>query len=1298
MSGKKKLGWNDFLEYELLKDKLDAIGYPQLESVKQVWQTWYMKYKEKDIPAGDEIWFRLRLLEIDPIEDKDDILIIKKCEGNHRDCVNYLKILLEKGRKTTGLVDPEEEYSELMGNIQLASKEELNITSLPGRPRYAIVFSNRGITFIGPSPVRDPDAIIKSPDKITEAFKKKLKSLTRSLNKPSKFVVVPLNKLTEDREIVEYYFPTVWKAIFDRRDIIEDFFQLFRLARSYLYDLYKNHEITGITDDREIGYFIDELMLQLLIVWYLQSKGFLPEGREKPYLIEKFLEVKDKGEYSYFEFLKRLFKVMMGNDEECAINDENTFAECPDLGRVFITGPAPFLTSIEKLDQVKIPNKAFYFSTPKGLKKGPDYLVTEKPKNLKEKMRELGEEGVPVLAIFESRDWTSEGAEGEIDRYVIGAIFEKLLDPEARKGRGAYYTPEEITKYIAENTINPYLIDRLNEEFETEYKTLDDFFNEDWKRNGTDKSQKERQYILLFNELRNLKIIDPAVGSGHFLESAIEVLVDIYKQIRNAVIDYGFNESEFAITTVDRNGELVKVPITELKAGDEFKLKIMFYIIISSNIYGVDIDPRAVSLTRARLFLTLAESFDPTGVYIRFPNVHFNIRPGNSLIGFITVEELYSLLTKEEKGKLDKWLTFSKPASKTGSPKVNLSLQGDTKDYIERIEEKLKNEPEFADGRSVVNELRKLKVSLNTQLTKELFKRFLRLKSKLMRILLVSLDTKYAQEIIKLLDEMTNAVNYNLNQELAESIVESLKDTIKMNVEDLKGQLDDLSKIGSFHWPWEFPEVFMRENPGFDIVIGNPPYIASAGRTGISASIDSELKELLNLLYSTAKGQYDIFGIFVERGLAITRKEGHFGFILPDSILVREHHMHLREFILKNSRIKTIVQLGKAFENAETTNAIILLKRTNVQDSYKFFGIYCPLKYPENIKLLNQIDQELTAQGKLQQYIRTIDTKNIERMPKLEFLINASSTTFKILSYLLSPAFYRLSDVAKVFRGEEIGKRAQVLFDEHVKNTEPILAGEDFTRYCLIKIDKFIPREKIKKDIHRYQKRKILLRQTSDRIQGVYDPVGVVAIKSVYCVYQDADIGKGIDIKALYFILNSSVPTWFYKEIFGKYKLAYPQINQSTLLMVPVPPHIPPITKHIGEYISMLYQLSCGTEANETHLSTIKEFFEELGESIVYWMYFYRTIENYKELSGTLSLIENQLHTINYDRWAELYWKKHLGEHLTPEDEKELEKLEKENMETIRRVYKNLKKDERVTMWIKKIKSHNWVRTIESSF
>jgi len=78
-----------------------------------------------------------------------------------------------------------------------------------------------------------------------------------------------------------------------------------------------------------------------------------------------------------------------------------------------------------------------------------------------------------------------------------------------------------------------------------------------------------------------------------------------------------------------------------------------------------------------------------------------------------------------------------------------------------------------------------------------------------------------------------------------------------------------------------------------------------------------------------------------------------------------------------------------------------------------------------------------------------------------------------------------------------------------------------------------------------------------------------------------------------------------------------------------------------------------------------------------------------------LEAVSKHLKPISYDRWAQAYWKKQLEDDLTSDEEKELEKLEEKNMETIEKVYQDLAQDKDIKNWIEKIKSHKWVKVIE---
>ena len=113
------------------------------------------------------------------------------------------------------------------------------------------------------------------------------------------------------------------------------------------------------------------------------------------------------------------------------------------------------------------------------------------------------------------------------------------------------------------------------------------------------------------------------------------------------------------------------------------------------------------------------------------------------------------------------------------------------------------------------------------------------------------------------------------------------------------------------------------------------------------------------------------------------------------------------------------------------------------------------------------------------------------------------------------------------------------------------------------------------------------------------------------------------------------------------------------------------------------------------------EFFDRrIADSLIYELYFCEKFHQdhlYPEPKNyLLELVSKHLKPINYDRWAELYWKKQLrAEEFTLQEEDELERLEKENLKVVKEVYKELEEDREVAMWIEKIKSHEWIKMIE---
>ena len=550
-------------------------------------------------------------------------------------------------------------------------------------PRLGFIFYNGHLLI---KDYRRNRHIIKTLKKINKTFLKKLKKA-----------------LSEPRE-------ENFGKLFDRTDVIEEFYILYKKAREYMLK-----KIKGIPEEEEREKFVDNFMMQMLTLWYLQERGFF--NNDKNYFITKFRELKQKkllnGFNSYYEFLVYLFEKISGYEDR-------QYIENPKIGKIVVIGPAVFLNG-EHSRAISIPDKCFY-------KEGmTDILINTPPKKVSQ--------DVPLFNLFESRDWT----EGNIDEFVLGAIYEKLITYMERKKLGAYYTPEEITSYISKNTIEPYLIDKVNEKFGRKFETVDQIIE----------SNDKEIILYLFEQLKEIKILDPAVGSAHFLGSAIDVLAGtdeppepkegIYEKIWRKFKE--FKLKGLVITSSDNIGRIKHIDLTDIEDKDEFRMYVKFFIILSKNIYGVDINPSALKVAKARLFLTLAKHFKAgreRDIFVRFPNVHFNLREGNSLIGYVKLGK------EKAKGQLQLDLFIKEEQADYITEKIKVVEE--LKSYLEKTAKSLNFDGDTAKEVEELNKiLSKRKIDWND------FEKVLKTKEKLITILIASLNSKYAKPLNDLL-------------------------------------------------------------------------------------------------------------------------------------------------------------------------------------------------------------------------------------------------------------------------------------------------------------------------------------------------------------------------------------------------------------------------------------------------------------------------------------------------------------------------------------------------------------------
>ncbi|QAU14563.1 type II restriction endonuclease subunit M (plasmid) [Halorubrum sp. BOL3-1] len=407
-----------------------------------------------------------------------------------------------------------------------------------------------------------------------------------------------LDKLNE----IEYGDGQSVQALYDTREVVKEFYTKFESLRTDLVT-----EVAGIPDDRGDAKqrYVQVLMDRLIFLYFIQKNNLLNFNTD--YLLEKHTEYVDEGEDVYEEFFNPLFFEVLADNKQA-----EGFGTVPYLnGGLFSTTPVE-----EEFPEVTLGE------------------TTEETNELFGEILEFLDEWNwhvdEQLDIVEPKNLSPE---------ILGHIFEQTVN---QKEMGAYYTPAEITDYMARETIHPYLLDQLNKGLGTSYESIDELFGLGSETDeaadvaiadggavaqigAVDSIQREHVETLYFEHLQEGRVIDPAVGSGAFLLAAQDVLLDIYL----SCLEY------FEALPAFERTPAIEEALEEVKHSGSKTLFAKREIILN-NLYGVDIDDGAVEICKLRLWLSMVADIenDPDDVE-PLPNIDFNIRQGNSLIGYI---------------------------------------------------------------------------------------------------------------------------------------------------------------------------------------------------------------------------------------------------------------------------------------------------------------------------------------------------------------------------------------------------------------------------------------------------------------------------------------------------------------------------------------------------------------------------------------------------------------------------------------------------------------------------------------
>lgn len=435
-----------------------------------------------------------------------------------------------------------------------------------------------------------------------------------------------------------------------------------------------------------------------------------------------------------------------------------------------------------------------------------------------------------------------------INPSVLGLVFEKLNGYK----EGSFYTPSFITSYMCSESITPIVLDKFNAIYQWDCENLEALKGK-IDRNFSD--QKAKEYL---NTLLTLRVCDPAVGSGHFLVSALNEMVliafklgliaslhryDLKLENDEIIIHYTPTGGIFNYTKPHSENDPhhhIQKELFELKKS-----------IIENCLFGVDINPNSCEITKLRLWIELLkysyyifEEGKNTNALETLPNIDINIKCGNSLISRFALKDK-ALLKIEKNQNLKYSIAEYKELVKIyKDPKILETLTHPIKDsnavrkYAkERLYQELKQNSNKDFKKALNDRIEKIKEAFKLTLEptkKELkFKKFLKEHLELYgrSILEETNDNGLELEALALEKQMANLFfDYRHYPKLDKSDkvvgLEHFNRYVLTSYKDLQDENERYAN--ALEWRFEFPEVLDDEGDflGFDCIIGNPPYIA----------------------------------------------------------------------------------------------------------------------------------------------------------------------------------------------------------------------------------------------------------------------------------------------------------------------------------------------------------------------------------------------------------------------------------------------------------------------------------------
>ncbi len=512
------------------------------------------------------------------------------------------------------------------------------------------------------------------------------------------------------------------------------------------------------------------------------------------------------------------------------------------------------------------------------------------------------------------KDNTDTSESRLINPSVLGLVFEKLNGYK----EGSFYTPSFITSYMCKESITTIVLDKFNQTYKIECEKLTELKN--YLKNSY-KEDKHKEYLQL---LLTLRICDPAVGSGHFLVSALNEMVLIAYELGLIASLYRHElrlENDEIIIHHTQTGEIFNYEKPDRENDPHHQIqKELFNLkkdIIENCLFGVDINPNSCEITKLRLWIELLkysyyifENGKNTNALETLPNIDINIKCANSLISRFNLNDDLKKI-----------------------PNIKQKIQ-EYKDLVAQYKDPNPLYP--LNKADLINKIQDLKNTFSLTLK----------------------DPKTKAELEKAIEKHIKKYNFFAldDKSLLDGLnyfIPSLFGTLKLSPKEeeeafasygriraLRKKLDDALSGREYHnafeWRFEFPEVLDDEGDflGFDCIIGNPPYIRQEYIKDLKPLLQKQYHDFYN---STA----DIYTYFFALAYHLLKEKGFNAFITSNKYARAKYGAKLREWLLKKTTIVSYMELNalKVFESAAVDTSIMsfIKQEPPKENSFKYY-------------------------------------------------------------------------------------------------------------------------------------------------------------------------------------------------------------------------------------------------------------------------------------------------------------------------------------------------------------------------